>query len=98
MLLATVLGVALLVAVGAVAVATRHAPPLDNDPTLPAKPPPVRWKPPPAATDIPNIDAATIVAILVALPVILHLYTLVQAFIGDPQSPLYALLRWLANF
>ena len=95
--LVTALGVVLLIVVVAAAVATRDVAPLDDDRAIPAKSRPAPWKPSLSATDIPNMNAGTFIAILVALPVLLHIYSIVQAVFGDPQSPLYVLLRWLAN-
>lgn len=97
MQIAELLGVILLLAVAALAVATRHSTPLRRKPELRAMPVATEAKAPTAARD-PDGGAVTIVTILIAVPAALHYYSLVEAFFRDPRSPVYALLDWLANF
>jgi hypothetical protein len=98
MLLVTALGLVLVIVVAAVAVVTRHASAPNDDPSLARKRHPPHQKLSLTTTDVPNINSGAFFSILVALPVLLHLYSISQALFQDPQSPLYALLRWLANF
>ena len=96
--LAAALGMLVAIAVAAAWVVARRRTFANR--TTTARPKPARSRPFVPARSRPawTGSVATIIAVLVLLPAVLHLLTLVRALFADPQSPLYSLMRWLSRF